>query len=126
MQQTDDRPSLADRLNDSQTVETLHRLLDRAAPEQAFDVIYEHTCLCAIHPSQWRTYQQLLASWLRPGGDLLALFMQSTLEKGPPFNCHLDAMRELFHDQEWEWGTEMHHVPHPIGMTEIACHLRKV
>ncbi len=107
-------------------VEVIHSDLFAYAPERDFDVIYEQTCLCAIHPSQWRTYEQRLASWLRPGGHLLAMFMQSNLENGPPFHCHLDAMRELFREDQWEWEAEMNQVPHPTGMSEIACHLRKV
>ena len=59
---------------------------------RSFEAVYEQTSLCAIHPSQWATYQQLLACWLRPGGKLFAMFMQSEKPDGPPFSCEMSAM----------------------------------
>ncbi len=58
-------------------------------PMQPFDTIYEQTCLCALDPSKWTRYEELLASWLKPGGKLYALFMQSGKNDGPPFSCEL-------------------------------------
>jgi SAM-dependent methyltransferase len=53
-------------------------------PEGAFDAIYEQTCLCALAPSTWQDYAQRLHRWLRPGGRLFALFMQTGYPGGPP------------------------------------------
>ncbi len=41
--------------------------------------------------------------WLRPGGQLFALFMQTGQPGGPPFDCPLTAMRALFASERWEW-----------------------
>jgi SAM-dependent methyltransferase len=90
-----------------------------------FDAIYEQTCLCAIHPDQWQTYQQLLACWLRPLGSLHALFMQSGQSHQPPFTCDVEAMRNLFCEPNWIWTTEPTQVPHPTGMYELACTIQR-
>ena len=47
------------------------------SPDRPFNAIYEQTCLCALEPPLWPAYEARLASWLRPGGVLLALFMQT-------------------------------------------------
>lgn len=92
---------------------------------QTFDAIYEQTSLCAIHPSQWETYEQLLTCWLRPGGTLFAMFMQSEKPEGPPFQCDLNAMRELFQQTSWDWCSKPQRVEHPVGMHELACVLKR-
>ncbi len=88
---------------------------------EPFDAIYEQTCLCAIDPSQWKTYQQLLACWLRPSGKLLALFMQSGQDHAPPFSCQMPAMRELFSQPDWYWSEGPVRIEHPTGMHELGC-----
>lgn len=90
-----------------------------------FDAIYEQTCLCALHPSQWLAYERKLAEWLRPGGTLFAMFMQTTQAQGPPFACPLGRMRELFGTETWEWQPVMGRVDHPSGLHEWACELRR-
>ncbi|QDV13073.1 tellurite resistance protein TehB [Rosistilla oblonga] len=94
-------------------------------PSRSFDAVYEQTSLCAIHPSQWATYQQLLACWLRSGGQLFALFMQSGTAGGPPYSCELDTMHELFAKPTWHWSDSKTRVEHPTGMHEIACVLAR-
>lgn len=95
-------------------------------PASAFDGIYEQTCLCALHPDSLPAYEAQLHSWLRPGGSLLALFMQTGREGGPPFDSPVGAMRTLFADARWEWpGEEPQSWPHPSGLHELAVHLRR-
>ena len=88
---------------------------------KSFDAIYEQTSLCAIHPSQWQTYQQLLACWLRAEGRLFAMFMQCDTSDGPPYSCPLITMRELFSEPTWQWSDSETRMEHPTGMHEIAC-----
>ncbi|PHR58032.1 MAG: thiopurine S-methyltransferase [Robiginitomaculum sp.] len=71
-----------------------------AAP---FDAIYEQTCLCALNPGQRQDYAAQLHGWLKPGGKLFALFMQTNREGGPPFHCPMDEMRQLFGPAKWQW-----------------------
>jgi SAM-dependent methyltransferase len=90
-------------------------------PAEPFDAVYEQTCICALDPAQWREYAQRLAGWLVPGGRLLALFMQTGRAGGPPFDCPVPQMRELFEDRLWEWSTEPPlEVPHPNGLSELG------
>lgn len=82
-------------------------------PDRPFDAIYEQTCLCALPPPLLPAYEQRLAAWLRPGGPLFALFMQTSREVGPPFDCPLDAMHRLFDAARWDWpATLPPQVPH--------------
>jgi cyclopropane fatty-acyl-phospholipid synthase-like methyltransferase len=92
---------------------------------RSFDAVYEQTSLCAIHPSQWETYQQLLACWLRAEGKLFAMFMQSDKPDGPPYSCETSTMRELFTAPTWHWSDGLERVEHPAGMHEIACVLTR-
>lgn len=91
----------------------------RWQPAEPFDAVYEQTCLCAIDPDHWAAYEQRLRDWLLPGGTLLALFMQTGSEGGPPFDCPLPTMRSLFDQKHWEWpGEQPLAVPHPNGLGE--------
>lgn len=90
-------------------------------PEVPFDAIYEQTCLCALQPEQWADYERQLFRWLRPGGHLYALFMQTGREGGPPFHCELGDMRLLFPESRWSWPeSEPERVSHPNGLFEWA------
>jgi methyl halide transferase len=72
-------------------------------PEAMFEAIYDQTCLCALPPALWQDYEQRLVQWLRPGGTLLVLFMQTGTEGGPPFDCPIPRMSELFATERWIW-----------------------
>ena len=84
-------------------------------PDAPYDTVYEQTFLCAIPPRLRVDYERALCDWLRPGGHLLALFMQKDVPGGPPFGCALPAMRELFPAQRWIWPDDRDFVacPHP-------------
>lgn len=103
-------------------------------PSQPFDAVYEQTCMCALHPEHWVSYGRQLASWVRPGGSLFALFMQilrtaATQEgqiQGPPYHCDINAMRALLPEAAWAWPRPPYaNVPHPnlSGGHELAVHL---
>ncbi|WP_440959672.1 methyltransferase domain-containing protein [Oceanicaulis sp. LC35] len=89
-------------------------------PESGFDALYEQTFLCAIHPRRREDYEAMAQACLKPGGKLLALFMQKSELGGPPYGCSLDAMRALFPDTRWIWpDTQARPYPHP-GMNDKA------
>jgi len=95
-------------------------------PPSPFDAVYEQTSLCAINPEQHQAYEQKLYEWLKPGGSLYALFMQTGAEGGPPFHCDLIAMKELFDSSHWDWGQDdSMHSPHPSGRFELGHRLIK-
>lgn len=90
-------------------------------PASPFDAVYEQTCLCAIQPAQREAYEALLHSWIKPGGTLFALFMQTCAEGGPPFHCDLLAMRRLFPESRWQWPViEPVFTPHRNGRFELG------
>ncbi|HKI60363.1 MAG TPA: methyltransferase domain-containing protein [Mariprofundaceae bacterium] len=93
-------------------------------PTEPFDAIYEQTSLCAIQLEQREAYEKRLYRWLKPGGSLFALFMQTGIEGGPPFHCDVAAMRELFDASRWDWESDAaQHSPHPSGRHELGHRL---
>jgi len=50
-----------------------------------FDYVLEHTCFCAIAPSQRADYVEVVRSILKPQGELIALFWAHTRPGGPPY-----------------------------------------
>lgn len=101
-------------------------------PLQPFDAVYEQTCMCALHPEHWVSYARQLASWVRPGGSLFALFMQMVrtgateegLIQGPPYHCDINAMRALLPEASWVWPRPPYaKVPHPNVSHELAVQL---
>lgn len=97
-------------------------------PSEPLDAVYEQTCLCALHPDHWMAYAARLHRWLRPGGKLLGLFMQTLragaadgLIEGPPYHCDIHAVRALFPEPLWQWPKPPYtRVPHPMGLAELA------
>lgn len=66
--------------------------------ESAFDGVFEHTCFCAIDPARRADYVRAIASVLKPGGRLLAVFFLDPGNDGggPPFCCTRDEIESLF------------------------------
>jgi SAM-dependent methyltransferase len=90
-------------------------------PAEPFDAVYEQTSLCAFEPGLWPAYEQRLAHWLLPGGVLFALFMQTGRDGGPPFDCPVTSMRDLFDPSRWDWqDAGVLRVPHPNGFDELG------
>jgi SAM-dependent methyltransferase len=90
-------------------------------PPSPVDAVYEQTCLCAIDPEQRAAYEMQLHRWLKPGGKLCALFMQTGAEGGPPFHCDLLTMHRLFDEQRWQWPqNEPLFSPHSNGRFELG------
>lgn len=96
-------------------------------PETPADAIYEQTFLCAIEPGQRADYARMALESLRPGGALLALFMQKKdQEGGPPYHCATEDMRALFPDSQWIWPENL--IDYPRGdeaLTEMGGILTK-
>jgi len=100
----------------------------RWTPAEPVDVVYEQTCLCALHPDHWTRYAECVHAWLRPGGNLLAMFMQKPRPgasagfiEGPPYHCDIHAMRALFPSTRWDWPKPPYPAtPHPIGAIELG------
>jgi cyclopropane fatty-acyl-phospholipid synthase-like methyltransferase len=102
-------------------------------PAVPADLVYEQTCLCALHPDHWQHYAAQLHAWIRPGGRLLALFAQTLAEeaaqgfvKGPPYHCDIHAMRALFPGSRWNWPKPPYTRLSPqTGIRELAVVLTR-
>jgi SAM-dependent methyltransferase len=71
-----------------------------------FDLVFEHTCYCAIPPER---RNDLIAVWRRvlvPGGQLLGVFFTMERRSGPPFGGTEWELRERLkkHFQFQFWG----------------------
>jgi SAM-dependent methyltransferase len=74
-------------------------LLDPNADFGRFDLIFEHTCFCAIDPSDRKEYVRVVHRALEPGGHLLAIFFMFIEDpEGPPFPVDTDEIDNLFGD----------------------------
>lgn len=94
-------------------------------PESPFDVIYEQTSLCALPPNLWGQYEEQLHQWLKPDGLLLAQFMQTGEEGGPPFHCEIGDMRNLFSNEKWKWSKQYSSVEMGTDKAELIYMLVK-
>lgn len=71
--------------------------------DQAFDIVFEHTCFCAINPSK---RQNLVKVWNRvlvSGGHLMGVFFALEKREGPPYG-----------GTEWELRQRLKNSYHPI------------
>lgn len=72
---------------------------DLFAFQGQFDLVVEHTCLCAL-PPEWRTrYRDAVVSLLKPGGLLVGIwFVNPEMdpgETGPPFGISQEELHSL-------------------------------
>ena len=67
-------------------------------PAEPYDLLFEHTFLCAIDPAERVRYGELVRRSLRPGGLLVVIVFpvdRPLEEGGPPFTLTLEDMREV-------------------------------
>ena len=74
---------------------------------ESFDHLFEHTCFCAIDPSQRTRYAQAAASALKPTGLLLGIFFTHLeRESGPPYatpETLIDSVFSPYFEIEKSW-----------------------
>ena len=61
-----------------------------------FDLIYERTFLCALHPRRWPQYAKRVAQLLRPRGKLVGVFFYGTEPDPPPYPLSKTGAAEIF------------------------------
>jgi SAM-dependent methyltransferase len=70
-------------------------------PEEPYDLIFEHTFLCAIDPSMRPLYAEMVSRVLRPGGLLVVIVFpvdRPREEEGPPSTLTIDDLTLLLGD----------------------------
>ncbi len=73
-----------------------------ASEKGNYDAVWEHTCFCAINPSQRDHYVAAMAEALKPGGLLIGVFFIDPYDEdhpigsGPPFGVEIETLREHF------------------------------
>ncbi len=79
----------------------------------SFDLVWEHTCLCALEPAVRPQYIAGVRSALKPGGGVAGVFYMDPDydpgEKGPPFGITLEELIKLWEDGGFE--VQEHWVP---------------
>lgn len=73
-----------------------------AADDARYDVVLEQTCLCALPPARYDEYAALMHRVLRPGGQLLGVFMEVPFTDGPPYSNPPALVFALFAAARWE------------------------
>lgn len=72
----------------------------------AHDLVWEHTCLCALDPAVRTAYALGVKSALKPGGVVAGVFFMNPEmdpgEQGPPFGIPLDELESLWRDAGFE------------------------
>ncbi len=61
---------------------------------QNYDLIFEHTCYCAVDPKRREELVQLWKRFLAPGGFLLGIFFAMERKEKPPFGATEWEIRE--------------------------------
>lgn len=87
-----------------------YRLLDvfNLPPELlgAFDLVWEHTCLCAIDPTMREAYVQAVRSALKKNGMVAGVFFinpeMDPGETGPPFGISVAELEALWREAGFE------------------------
>ncbi|MGG6292787.1 methyltransferase domain-containing protein [Leptolyngbya sp. AN02str] len=61
-----------------------------------FDYVLEHTCFCAIAPTQRSAYVELVHALLKPSGEFIGLFWAHSREGGLPYGTTKAEICDLF------------------------------
>lgn len=74
---------------------------EKLAKEREVDLLFEHTCFCAIDPRLREAYVTASARWLRPHGRLVAVFFLDPPKRedgsaGPPYPSTREEIHRLF------------------------------
>ncbi|XGC80576.1 class I SAM-dependent methyltransferase [Bdellovibrio bacteriovorus] len=94
--------------------------------DQSFDIVFEHTCYCAINPIK---RQDLVKTWNRllvSGGHLMGVFFAFEKRQGPPYGGSEWELRQRLkgHYQPIFWGRWQKSVPRRQGK-ELFVYLKK-
>lgn len=101
-------------------------------PEQGFSGWWEHTCFCAIDPTDRPRYAEAAARLIRPGGWLCGVFFLTPNDpgeegQGPPFEAgigEIDGLLAPWFDRVEAWVPDRSY-PGREGREWLAVYRRK-
>lgn len=106
------------------------KLPDRS--QASYDWVFEHTCLCAIDPSQRSTYRDTICHLLKPRGQFLAIFFREVVDydgDGPPHPIGADEISALF-ESDFEvlnrFTPKQHYPERPYGCEEVVHFVKRI
>ncbi len=113
-----------------ESVYIVENIFDPISPQvKLYDVIWEHTCYCAIEPARRNEYVQAVYDCLKPGGVLLGVFFVAPQSKlGPPHMTTEADLRSVFSshfDLLWERAPELYY-PARKDMEWLMCWRKKL
>ncbi|MEN0058949.1 MAG: methyltransferase domain-containing protein [Bdellovibrio sp.] len=94
--------------------------------DQSFDVIFEHTCFCAINPNRRQDLVKIWNRLLVPGGHLMGVFFTFEKRQGPPYGGSEWELRQRLKAsyQPIFWGRWQKSVPGRQGK-ELFVYTKK-
>jgi hypothetical protein len=91
-----------------------------------FDLVFEHTCYCAINPERRNELVKVWHKLLAPGGHLLGIFFVNEMNFGPPFGGSEWEVRErLKSGFDFLYWTRWHHSIERRKGTELVVYARR-
>lgn len=110
------------------TLEFVQRDLFNLGSEfkNSFDLVFEHTCYCAVNPSRRNELVKIWNQCLMEGGSLLGVFYVTEKRSGPPFGASEWEVRERLkkNHQFLFWGRWRQSIPRRLGK-ELFVYTRK-
>ena len=91
-----------------------------------FDIVFEHTCYCAIPPSRRNELMQVWKKLLAESGHVLGVFFAMDKRFGPPFGGSEWELRQRFQkDFDFTYWTRWQHsLPRRLGK-EVVIYMQK-
>ncbi len=91
-----------------------------------FDLVFEHTCYCAVPPSRRNELVQVWKKLLAEGGHVLGIFFAMDKRFGPPHGSSEWELRERFkkHFDFTYWTRWQHSLPRRVGK-EVVIYMQK-
>lgn len=82
-----------------------------------FDLVFEHTCFCAINPVRRNELTQVWSQMLHPQGQLMGIFFTMEKKEGPPYGASEWELRRRL-DKKFDflfWGRWRTSIPRRKG-----------
>ncbi|WP_374029339.1 methyltransferase domain-containing protein [Bdellovibrio bacteriovorus] len=94
--------------------------------DHAFDLVFEHTCYCAINPAKRQDLVKIWNRVLAPGGHLMGVFFTFEKRQGPPYGGSEWELRQRLKSsyQPIFWGRWQKSIPRRQGK-ELFIYTKK-